>query len=72
MWLPVLFDFNLQKPCRPVPYHLDRLNKKKKKGESCTRFLISSRRKKEFVIEAIRLNLDFKQNEHPVSHCFDM
>ena len=40
MWLPLLIDFNLQKPSR-----LDRLNKKKKKKECCTRFSIGQTKK---------------------------
>ena len=44
MWLPLLFDFNLQKPSR-----LDRLNKKKK-TKNLVRVFRSGRRKKEFVI----------------------
>ena len=44
MWLPLLFDFNLQKPYPTVPYRavlsrLDWLNKIKNK-EPCTRFFL--------------------------------
>ena len=49
MWLPLLFDFNLQKPCRTVPSRLDRLNKKQK---ILYGFFRSGRRKKEFVIQS--------------------
>ena len=50
MWLPLLFDFNLQKPSRPVLI----VSKKKQKTKNLVRVFRLGRRKKKFVIRLLK------------------